>query len=266
VKGSDGGFYSSKGKGGGGAVGGPAIPLPNALKRKLQALNYPEAVDSISLQNQSFCKVVLWLEEEKIRLYEPLQRRPLRDFGKSWWTAAFDYCRELGMPIEEADFNERNVQEKLRVLNRLTNYAIHDVYRDKVDAQELAVVRGAAGVIEKRQSFTSLVAPLNKLLECFALPLLPADAEDSDTLAALRCVHARICPPSDTEGDRLDIDKLPVAMDVPDPVVRRAACVLRLLHGIELRALQENINDVINQLQQLTADPKTDVRLGRVGR
>merc|ERR1712136_304555 len=34
------------------------------------------------------------------------------------------------------------------------------------------------------------------------------------------------------------------------------SCLLRLLHGIELRALQENINDVINQLQQLTADPK----------
>jgi len=108
---------------------------------------------------------------------------------------------------------------------------------------------------------------LNRLLECFSLPQLPADAVDTDSIAALRCIHTRVCvPEQNADASYLDIDQLPVGLQIDDPDVKRAAAVLRLLHGIELQQLQVNINQVINELQQLTADPKTDARLGRVGR
>ena len=64
-----GGFYQGKGGKGGAAAapepaaGGAADGLPGALKRKLQALGYPE-LGSVSLSGQAYMKVILWLEEE----------------------------------------------------------------------------------------------------------------------------------------------------------------------------------------------------------
>lgn len=254
------------GGGGGGGAGGVGDILPAALLRKLQALNYPE-IDSVSLNGQAYCKVVLWLEEEKIRLYEKIDRKVLRDFNKAWYTYVQDYCKELG--VESEGLDERNINVKLRVLNALTNLAIHDIYRDQVEANELTLAapsKAAPGGAE-RQRLQHLIPAINRLLDCFKLPKLPDDAPDSDTVAALRCVHSRVCPSAQGDSsENLDLDNLPVGLQINDPEVKRAAAVLRLLHGIELQQLQVHINGVINELQQLTADPKTDARLGRVGR
>ena len=56
-----------------------------------------------------------------------------------------------------------------------------------------------------------------------------------------------------------------LGFDVADPSVRAAAVALRLVHVAELRNLQDLINHAIVQVQQLTADPKTDGTLGKVG-
>jgi|EP00927_Polykrikos_kofoidii_P061695 RLL motif-containing protein 1 len=277
---SGGGFYSGKGKGGaqGGGGGGkasasPAKPgdtLPGSLVRKLKALKYPE-MDAVSVNGQTFCKIVLWLEEEKIRLYEKPDRKVLRDFNRTWYEHVSDYCKELGIDSEGLD--ERNTAVKLKVLNGLTNLAIHDIYRDQAEANELTVAPPPKGFLKSGdqppQKLQELVGPLNTLLETFSLPTLPDSPPDTDTLAAVQCIHTRLCPPKATkteDGAKLDLNTLPVGIDIADPEVKRAACVLRLLHGNELQLLQVHINNVINDLQQLTADPKTDSRLGRVGR
>ena len=54
--------------------------------------------------------------------------------------------------------------------------------------------------------------------------------------------------------------------DLGDPVLSEAAKVLRLLHLRELRDLQTNINQLIVAVQAITANPKTDTSLGKVGR
>lgn len=268
---SGGGYYAGKGaaKGGGGAAkvaaAGTGDSLPAALTRKLQALSYPE-LDSASLNGQAFCKIVLWLEEEKIRLYEKQDRKVLRDFSKPWYGHVADYAKELGVSAD--GFSDANGPVKLRVLNALTNLAIHDIYRDKVEANELSLVappKPVAGSGEK-QRLGHLIPGVNKLLICFSLPALGEQAVDTDTVAALRCIQIRVAPSGQGADDALDLDSLPVGMEISDPDVKRAAAVLRLLHGVELQQLQVNINHVINELQQLTADPKTDSKLGRVGR
>merc|ERR1712107_312137 len=148
---------------------------------------------------------------------------------------------------------------------------MNDVYRDKVEANEFTLVAPPKSILGKTerapQKLQECIAPINKMLESFALPSLPSDATDHDTLAALQCVHARVCPPAAKDtGTPLNLDELPVGLHIDDPEVKRAACVLRLLHGNELRELQVHINQVVNELQQLTADPRVDARLGRVGR
>jgi RLL motif-containing protein 1 len=48
--------------------------------------------------------------------------------------------------------------------------------------------------------------------------------------------------------------------------LNNAAKILRLLHIKELRDLQTKINETIVSIQNVTANPKTDSSLGRVGR
>eukprot|EP00931_Biecheleriopsis_adriatica_P009133 TRINITY_DN110230_c0_g1_i1.p1 TRINITY_DN110230_c0_g1~~TRINITY_DN110230_c0_g1_i1.p1 ORF type:complete len:278 (+),score=87.44 TRINITY_DN110230_c0_g1_i1:55-888(+) len=276
-----GGFYQGKGGGGGGGggyyggKGGASAPaaaegmrvsgdeLPGGLKRKLKALNYPE-LQSACLSGQAYCKIVLWLEEEKIRLYEKIDRAPLRKFDKAWYEAVEKYAKDLGVPVE--NFNEKDLPLKLNVLSKLASLAVHDIYRDKVEADELAdAVPTQQAAMGEKQRLGQLLPALNRIMAHLKLPQLPDDAKDADINAALRCVLVRVNP-SQAEEQPLDLDCLPLGLEVQDPEVRKAVAVLRLLHGQELQQLQVNINTVINELQQLTANPQTDSRLGRVGR
>ena len=51
-----------------------------------------------------------------------------------------------------------------------------------------------------------------------------------------------------------------------DKILNDAAKILRLLHIKELRDLQTKINETIALIQGITANPKTDTSLGKVGR
>ena len=67
----------------------------------------------------------------------------------------------------------------------------------------------------------------------------------------------------------LDLDQhaLGVSSDMRhQPGLGKALKILRLMHLKELRSLQDDINDTIESVQALTANPKTDTRLGKVGR
>ncbi|VDM04746.1 unnamed protein product [Schistocephalus solidus] len=69
-------------------------------------------------------------------------------------------------------------------------------------------------------------------------------------------------------GEKIDMlteKEICLGFDVADPHVRAAAVALRLMHCLELRQLQNQINSAIVQVQRLTADPKTDEKLGQVG-
>lgn len=52
---------------------------------------------------------------------------------------------------------------------------------------------------------------------------------------------------------------------IADSAVNEAAKIIRLLHVTELRELQTRINEAIVAVQAITANPKTDQSLGRVG-
>ena len=52
---------------------------------------------------------------------------------------------------------------------------------------------------------------------------------------------------------------------ISDSAVNEAAKIIRLLHITELRDLQTRINEAIVAVQAITANPKTDQSLGRIG-
>jgi len=254
-------FYAAQGSAGGAAAA--EHQLPRALLRKLEVLSYPN-LGTASLSGDEYCKIVLWLEEEKIRFYEPKSRKALREFGEAWFGHVAKYAKELNVPAD--NFSDKDSTAKLRVLSGLANLAIHDVYRDKVEAKEVVLAAPAKPVAgaESKQKLQDLVPALNKLLELYALPKLQPDAIDTDTVAALRCIKTRMCQKGKGSVS-VDLGEMPIAVEVDDPEVRKAAGVLRLLHNVELGQLQISVNHVLNELQQLTANPRTDSRLGRVG-
>mmetsp|Transcript_65252 Transcript_65252/g.183700 ORF Transcript_65252/g.183700 Transcript_65252/m.183700 type:complete len:283 (-) Transcript_65252:93-941(-) len=239
--------------------------LPRALVRKLETLRYPD-LDSASLSGHAYCKLILWLEEEKIRLYNKADRKVLRTFDESWFKYATAYAKELNVHAD--GLSESDLAVKLRVLNAVVNLALQDVYRDKLEANELglaAAPKPVAGGNNKHQ-LGNLAPSINRLLAHFRLPKLPQDVADTDVIAALRAIKLRACPKAQSGPSvQLDLNELPAGLEIDDQEVRHAAAVLRLLHGIEMQQLQVNINHVMNDLQQLTADPKTDSRLGKVG-
>ncbi len=53
--------------------------------------------------------------------------------------------------------------------------------------------------------------------------------------------------------------------DAADPALADAAKTLRLLHLAELKALQARVSNIIVDFQRITANPRTDASLGKVG-
>jgi RLL motif-containing protein 1 len=51
-----------------------------------------------------------------------------------------------------------------------------------------------------------------------------------------------------------------------NPEVNNAIKILRLLNIEQLRRLQTQINILLVEVQKVTADPKTDLNLGKIGR
>ncbi len=61
------------------------------------------------------------------------------------------------------------------------------------------------------------------------------------------------------------MENLQLGFDCGDYVLNDAAKGLRLLHVTELRDLQTRINETIVVVQNMTADPRTNDKLGKVG-
>ena len=67
------------------------------------------------------------------------------------------------------------------------------------------------------------------------------------------------------EGILLDFETCDAGMDLKDPNLNQAAKILRYLFIHDIRNLQTKINECIVAVQALTANPKTDSKLGQVG-
>lgn len=242
------------------------LGIPASVRRKLEALQY-RSMDKVSLDGDEYKKTIVWLEEEKIRLLEKKDRQRLHRFDKTWHRALQEYCKEIGAKVDTENWKfEESAEVRLQVLDSLLSLAIHDIYQDKTDAAEIKLPRvDNVDTEDAERQLSSFIAPLNRVFAAWGLPYMPEDARDADIGAGLECVHTRIQSAGGTKlGDELTTFN--IGIDTEDDEVNKMVAILRLMHGKELRDLQYNINDIITKLQTLTADPKTDARLGRVGR
>lgn len=67
------------------------------------------------------------------------------------------------------------------------------------------------------------------------------------------------------QGTPFPFQEADLGFDTGDYVLNQAAKILRLLHIHDMRDLQTRINECIVAVQAVTANPKTDTKIGKVG-
>lgn len=229
------------------------------------------------MDSHDFASTILWLEDQKIRHYKIEDRLELRriDEPDAWKPAYAQYIADLGVP------KLSSVTEELMWI---LSYAVRLEYLDKSDKYKHMT---AEKITELRKPMTPTVTSKNPLStmdmtskefsdgvqELTRLLNIPQHTNNGKMLeAAARIVERYLSAKAekrDTSGLRTsnmayDIhagDKF--AFDEKD--MDQAANILRLLQIHSVRNLQTVINETIVAVQEITANPKTDTKLGKVG-
>ncbi|XP_043603285.1 protein RCC2 homolog [Bombus pyrosoma] len=251
--------------------------ISNMLKRRLQALGYLEW-DKVNINDpQHFRKVTLWLEEQKIRQYSIQDRKELRDIKSESWPKTFaKYCKDVKCPISsnnvdqlvwliglaiwlEAENNteqySKNVKEMklkmkqealvphLKSTNPLDNldfesnefkngiYSVAKLLRIPQHPNHLVTLKACSKLVQRRLNSECLRNPNSKIIRGKPFPIMNCDP----------------------------------GFQLKKTAVENAAKILALLYIQDIRNLQTRINEVIVRVQSVTANPKTDTKLGKVG-
>lgn len=250
------------------------------FRRKLKALEYHHPDNFDVTDEQEFRNLVVWLEDQKIRLYKIEDRTGLRNTTSSDWPSNFKkYLNVLDCPV---DRNPRPT-----VVDWLLSHAVrleysenHESYNSAIAAKvssqssddtaangEVHVDEGLLNLTVDNPDLKAGIMSLAKLLN------LPEHEDHFVLLQAIRSViESKLSPTAPKElgqkkkGDVLPLDNTQLGFDTGDSAVNEASKIMRLLHVSELRDLQTKINEAIVAVQAITANPKTDQSLGRVGK
>ncbi|XP_014671871.1 PREDICTED: UPF0568 protein C14orf166 homolog isoform X1 [Priapulus caudatus] len=249
------------------------------FRRKLKALKY-QLADSFEFDVESnFKNVVVWLEDHKIRHYKIEDRDALRKLQNPDWQEVFtQYLKDLECPVIDSDATT--------ILDWLLGLAVGLEYGDHAEKyKSITAASLAAKKLDQPQmqsdnpldklnfddpDFKAGVTSLAQLLQ------IPRHPDHLVTLKAVTKLISERLSPDALEAAKSNIPSetvkpLPLAncvlgFETGDYVMSEAAKILRLLHIRELRELQTRINEAIVAAQAITANPRTDERLGKVGR
>nr|XP_057941955.1 RNA transcription, translation and transport factor protein isoform X4 [Doryrhamphus excisus] len=241
------------------------------FRRKLTALDYhnPSGFDCSDETQLRNC--IVWLEDQKIRHYKIEDRGNLRNIPSSDWPKAYHkYLQDLNCPFGPS--------ERAEAVDWLLGLAVRYEYGDNVNKYRNCQppdmsggIRAASDPLVNLDSdspdFKAGVVALANILK------IPRHDDYLVMLKAVRIlVQERLSPDAMAKADQsgegvpVALDQHILGFDTGDATLNEAAQILRLLHIEELRELQTKINEAIVAVQAVIADPKTDHRLGKVGR
>ncbi|KAI7690512.1 hypothetical protein SSS_07630, partial [Sarcoptes scabiei] len=258
--------------------------ISKMFERKLLALNYP--TPSINLDDQDALRnLVYWLECIKIRFYPPEKRDTLRPDQADWNEYFQKYLNEM---------NFGGLKENRCVIDWLINLALRFESEDVRNQMRISKeeINNMVNIDCNSNDFAHIdvnsiefLSELQQLAELLNIPYY--EEEPLETLRAITILLCKLRKSSqqkqmeitDEENKnqnkkqkilyRIDEQILnqPFKRNLRlDPILNRCANVLRLMYVNNLRDLQTDINEVIVKLQSITANPKTDSSLGKVGR
>uniref|UniRef100_A0A182RP09 Carnitine deficiency associated protein n=2 Tax=Anopheles funestus TaxID=62324 RepID=A0A182RP09_ANOFN len=247
------------------------------FERYLSALQYPR-VGQLNIDDpKDFRSFVLWLEDQKIRFLPIDGRDPLRKINSpEEWNRAYEkYKKDIRLP--------QHLKSKQEEITWLLLYAIRLEYTD--NAEQYRPLTGAKKVQEEaRKTSVPEVLSANPFDN---FDFTSADFEDGswklaerlgiayhpDHLLSLQAAAKVISSAYNKEalkervitGQPFPIEQGSGMGLETDQDLGQCARILRLLQIQNIRKLQTTINETIVAVQNVTADPRTDTSLGKVG-
>ncbi|XP_056636339.1 RNA transcription, translation and transport factor protein [Diorhabda sublineata] len=243
----------------------------NMSKRLLLALDYPE-VNNLNLSDENtFRKVIIWLEENWIKKATADLVNQLKN-NRDWHITYSKYKDGLGCPVLESRIEE--LQWILGYAIQIESHKNRNVYLKHAveNLQSKNVPSVVAENILDKLDFSSqeFVGGINELAKVLNIVSHP---DPLVTLKAVRKVVVQRMAPDCVEnpekyilkGTPFPIQETDLGFDLKDPVLNQAAKILRMIYIQDLRNLQTKANELIVAVQSVTANPKTDTKLGKVG-
>uniref|UniRef100_A0A8C2NUF5 RNA transcription, translation and transport factor protein n=1 Tax=Capra hircus TaxID=9925 RepID=A0A8C2NUF5_CAPHI len=237
------------------------------FRRKLTALDYHNPAGFNCKDETEFRNFIVWLEDQKIRHYKIEDRGNLRNIHSSDWPKFFEqYLRDVNCPFK--------IQDRQEAIDWLLGLAVRLEYGDNgmfcgeyIDAVISSYKFPFLIFIVNNPDFKAGVMALANLLQIQRHDDYLVMLKAIRILVQERLTQDAVAKANQTkEGLPVALDKHILGFDTGDAVLNEAAQILRLLHIEELRELQTKINEAIVAVQAIIADPKTDHRLGKVGR
>mmetsp|Transcript_11716 Transcript_11716/g.21963 ORF Transcript_11716/g.21963 Transcript_11716/m.21963 type:complete len:243 (+) Transcript_11716:2-730(+) len=242
--------------------------MANTNQIVVTALKYDKewTNSDIGVTNPKFRQLVSWLEDTKIRLYKVEEREELRNCSSKTWAATFEkYLEALECPFDVTDN---------RVLNWLLNHALSLEYSDNASKLNAIEIKDSPG--EKRavtpvdQLFDDVNSSASNRIIGEMASKLNIAAGNLNGVKLLEKIEQVVASQTKSSlangGTEVKVEDLPLGFSTGDENVDRASLVLRSLYIHDLRKLQTIIDETVVNVQEYTANPKTDAKLGRVGR
>ncbi|KAH3757368.1 RNA transcription, translation and transport factor protein [Pelomyxa schiedti] len=242
--------------------------------RRLQCVGYPNATSFDPNSDEHLRALVCWLENKVIRLYEVDSRSAITaPLSPAWFVSFSQYLSELKCPLVQGP--AMNAVDKKAIIGWLLSHAVSLLFGDSVSSGSLK--------FSEAPSTTTITPEDNswhsKLSELCGLLNIPFPAGDQERLLLLealsKVLETKFSPNSIQQAidegtvntpKATNLSELPHGIaEVPNDKMGNAAIILRLLHNQDLRQLQTQINEIIVEAQNLTANPKTNTKLGLVG-
>ncbi|XP_046441915.1 RNA transcription, translation and transport factor protein-like [Daphnia pulex] len=239
------------------------------FKRKLQALGFPNPDTLNTADEKQFRSTIVWLEDQKVRRYKIEDRESLRNTTAEQWNQAFEqYLKDLDCPFANGSRPE--------IVDWLLGLAVQFEFNEKPESYT------SSPKIQQQTSQQS--NPLDNLdfesedfkvgvVELANLLQVPRHPDHLMTLEGIcNVIQEKLSQDALKEalktknpGNPVQFENISFGLDIKSPNVSSAANVLRYLFIHDLRDLQTKINECLVCVQALTANPKTDTKLGKVG-
>lgn len=245
-----------------------------AIQRKLQALGYGSIDANIKDANE-FRKIIVWVEKNKIDKSGKNYRNDLLNIQSPNWNKVFKaYANDLKCPISADTCSEALLDWILGFAVQLQYHKQSDKY-NKIKATE--EVKQTPKIITDNPldsiDFSSPTFAEGILVIARLLKLTPHPDPLLTLEACSKMIKNRLnvdiqANPQEhiITGTAFPYQSADLGFDLGETVLNQAAKLLRLLYIHDLRKLQTSINESIVAVQSVTANPKTDTRLGKVGR
>ncbi|XP_051166664.1 RNA transcription, translation and transport factor protein [Leptopilina boulardi] len=246
------------------------------FRRRLKALDFEDWDKFNGNDSGEVRHLVLWLEDQKIRYHKPEGRTALREIESNNWPKAFDeYCKELGCPVKTSllDKVEWLVGQAIRYEYEDNQKVCQDILSNKLNKKTeiIAPTVKSTNPLDSldfdSKEFKEGVSALAKLLDIQEHPDHLITLEACSKLVSKKLSPSIVKNPNAfiPEGKAFPILEQKIGPDMKDPVLNKASRILQLLYIQDLRELQTKINESIVSVQSITANPKTDTKLGKVG-